>query len=1014
MAKKGTLVVRFIGDVKEFEQANKKMGTGLDKTGKAIDSSLTQPFGKAGTAATQMGKDFSDSQRKMSTALSGTKRDIDSNLTMPLDKVSTATKQLSGDFQTQTRKISSLLGGTRADVQQFERDVKDIKVKVGFDDDEAQSGMDGFFSDFKGKAATGGAIAGTVALAAFWDAIGSEADVDRVAAQLGLSKRQSAKLGRISGEIFANNWADSVGEAATGVGAALSSIPGLRAAGEKDIQRVSQKLLAFADLFEIDVSRAAQVAGQSIRTGFAKNADQAIDLLFKSTQKVPAAVHEDLLDALDEYGPFLQTLGFQGKEAFGLLVEASKKGMYGIDKAGDALKEFTIRGTDMSTTSKQAYKTIGLDAQRMSNLIVQGGEGAKVAFDQVITGLLKIDDPAKRANTAIKLFGTPIEDLNVSEIPKFLRSLRDGSKGLENFSGSANKAMDQMSDNVQSDFKTLMNGLRQGAQDTIGGLFSGDWSRVGDGLKRIFENLKTIAKKYWRQLLVIASFGLGLIVLAVIDHWDDIKRAFGNGWDKVKDIWNKGVDWIKTKTTGAMTAIRDIFTKGFGWFRDVVRAGWGKIWGVFTKFVRVVVDKMLDFAGWLLDAADKAFGWIPGIGDKLDAAKAAFADFREGVNRQIAGINPSKSIELKIIPDAQFENLVKSGAGHPAWTGNRALGGPLGPLGGKLGRRMAAGGAVTGGVAGKDSVHILGMPDEHMWTTEEVRKTGGHKGQYKLRAMAREGLLKPMAKGGPVERERGVIPRLAEPRKTLAETGAIFRNVNRLLDQLVMLGKQSAFFPAGRVGAALKWTRSQVGTPYLMGGVGPGAYDCSGFMSAITNYLRGRPLHSRVGSTATFPWSGFAQGADPKGFTIGSTPSYPGSSFGHMAGTLGGVNVESSGGVGVRVGPGARGYNDPGFSQVYHLVGIKGGRSVRGSDIGAPAKELMRRRFDTGGVLPPGGIAFNGGTRNEYVHPIRPRKRRIVMDGPVVIDIGGEQLRGVMRAVAREEVEDEMRYQAGF
>ena len=317
-----------------------------------------------------------------------------------------------------------------------------------------------------------------------------------------------------------------------------------------------------------------------------------------------------------------------------------------------------------------------------------------------------------------------------------------------------------------------------------------------------------------------------------------------------------------------------------------------------------------------------------------------------------------------------------------------------------------------GGTAGKDSVHILGMPDEHMWTTDEVRKTGGHQGQYKLRQMARDGLLKPMAKGGPVAREPGVVPKLVDSRQTLAETGRIFRSVDKMLDQLVMFVKQSSVFPAGRVGAALKWARSQVGTPYLMGGVGPGAYDCSGFMSAITNFLRGNPLHSRVGSTASFPWSGFAAGADPKGFTIGSTPSYPGSSYGHMAGTLGGVNVESSGGVGVRVGPGARGYNDPGFTQVYHLIGTKRGRG-RGADIGAPAKELMRRRFDTGGVLPPGGLAYNGGTRNEYVHPVNPPARKFTLEGPIVVNVGGVQIEDHFRAIIREEQLDEAHFMHG-
>ena len=133
---------------------------------------------------------------------------------------------------------------------------------------------------------------------------------------------------------------------------------------------------------------------------------------------------------------------------------------------------------------------------------------------------------------------------------------------------------------------------------------------------------------------------------------------------------------------------------------------------------------------------------------------------------------------------------------------------------------------------------------------------------------------------------------------------------------------------------ALKFARSQVGKPYSWGGVGPGGYDCSGFMSAITNIIRGKNPHSRVGATASFPWAGFTPGV-AKGFTIGSTKNYGGSGVGHMAGTLNKVNVESAGGVGVRVGGSARGYRDSGFT---NFAGLAKGGLVTASRFGTLAR----------------------------------------------------------------------------
>lgn len=100
----------------------------------------------------------------------------------------------------------------------------------------------------------------------------------------------------------------------------------------------------------------------------------------------------------------------------------------------------------------------------------------------------------------------------------------------------------------------------------------------------------------------------------------------------------------------------------------------------------------------------------------------------------------------------------------------------------------------------------------------------------------------------------------------------------------------------------------------------------SGFMSAIANYIQGRPLYGRRFST---PQAG---GRTLGGFTrnkvspfrIGVVKGSPG----HTAGTLNGVNVESRGGDGVVIGPRARGWNDRLFSMAYGLAA--GGPVVKG------------------------------------------------------------------------------------
>jgi phage-related minor tail protein len=1064
VAKKGTLVVRFIGDTKEFDQANKKMGTGLSKTGKAIDSSLTKPLGEAGTASAQLGKDFAASGKKIDSALSGTKSKIDSSLVQPLKKTETAVKGLGGNMSTEMGKFDSAVGGSRQSLQQFQRDLDEIKktkIAPEIDESEVDSGLSSLSGKLKGGLAGLGAAAGVALVGGIMSGMDAEASGDRLAASLGLSPKKSKQAGAIAGRLYAGAYGESLQEVNDAVGAVISSLPGMRNASNKAVESATAKALDFAAVFDVDVARAAQVAGQAVRTGLAKDATNAFDLLVSSAQRVPAAVREDLIDAADEYGPFFRTIGLTGQETFSMLVKGAQKGMYGIDKTGDAIKEFTILATDGSDATQSAFEALGMNADRTSNLIAGGGEMARIAFNEIIDGLLKIKNPAEQSQAALKLFGTPLEDLNVSEVPKFLKGLDATANSLGKVDGASARMGKTLADNAQTNLTSFTRQLKTGFVNVIGGtvipklkefsawlsqhvgpaisdmvesfkknwpeikatvvpvlndiggaikdfvtlarkvwdkwgdditrvakvtfqgmadtirgplkvvrgiiqtitaLIEGDWSEVWNGIKQILSGV-------WDTFKSIIVTRLKVLKEIISSEWDAVKDIFKRAWDKIKELvgdalnaiknhytnafetWKRlfsGV-WEKIKgiVTGAAGGIKDflvrmftetipgVFTRAWNGIKGIFKSAWSTI----NKFVREgiaeVVDKFLDFVGWMLDAADKAFGWIPGVGEKLHNASEDFKRFKEDVNQQIRGIDSTREIRLETIAGKKFQALIDSGAGHPAWTGNRATGG-----------------AIEGGKRGRDSVPIMAMPGEHVWTASEVRNVGGHGKMKQLRSMANQGALQPMAKGGPVERQKGVYPELHGEQAMVSKFAKAKKSINKFMSQVVMFIDASQLFPAGQIGAALKWAKSQVGKPYSWGGVGPGGYDCSGFMSAITNVLRGKPPHSRVGSTADFPWAGFVQGADPRGFTIGSTPSYPGSSLGHMAGTLGGVNVESSGGVGVRVGKGARGFNDSGFTEVYHLAGIKGGMRLRGGDTGALAKgEKYIIRHEAGGLF---------------------------------------------------------------
>lgn len=340
-----------------------------------------------------------------------------------------------------------------------------LRIRITGDAKGVESAMD--FAVSKVKA---GAVAmGAAFLAGLGSALDSEAAGDKVAAALGLTAAESKRLGGVAGKLYANAYGDSLETVNGAVESVLSSIKGMRDAAAPAVEAVTAKVLDMAAAFELEAGRSAQVAGQLIETKLARDATHALDLLTVGLQKVPKAVREDLVDALDEYSPFFQSLGVTGEKAIQLLVNASSKGMYGLDKLGDALKEFTIRATDMSTASKVGFDLLGLSQKDMAAKFLAGGETARGAFDQIITGLRGIKDPVKQSQAALALFGTPLEDLSVSEIPKFLAMMDSTKSTLGQVAGAADRMGATLNDNAKTNLTAFWRTAQMLFVDFLGG-----------------------------------------------------------------------------------------------------------------------------------------------------------------------------------------------------------------------------------------------------------------------------------------------------------------------------------------------------------------------------------------------------------------------------------------------------------------------------------------------------------------------------------------------------------------
>ena len=337
----------------------------------------------------------------------------------------------------------------------------------------ASGGLKSMFSGMgSGTKQLAGLAAGMAGVGAAGELMGKAMEQGATGSKLAASFGESAEEAKRYGEVAGNLYADGVGSSMEDISGAVAAVGGafgsLDSMGAGRLEQLSAKASGFAQIFDQDVSSSVQAASQLMTNGLAANADEAFDLMTRGMQEVSVSMRDELPEILNEYGTNFRALGFDGKESFNMLIAASQGGAIALDKTGDALKEFTILGSDMSESSKGTYEAIGLNAQEMSNAVAAGGEGAQAALQQTAAGLLAIEDPSARANAAIALFGAPLEDLSVDQIPGFLAGLAGAEDVIGGFEGSLDGSIGVLNDNAGSAFETFKRGLEQNVTSMLG------------------------------------------------------------------------------------------------------------------------------------------------------------------------------------------------------------------------------------------------------------------------------------------------------------------------------------------------------------------------------------------------------------------------------------------------------------------------------------------------------------------------------------------------------------------
>lgn len=499
------------------------------------------------------------------------------------------TEQQYRDFQREIVATEKKLESLKEEAKDFgsvfaqQAKVAGDKVKeLGGKVEEAGQKMGGISA-----AAAGGLVA------AGKTAADNEAAINKYIGATGKAVSETDRYKEVMETIYRNNYGESIEDVADKmriVSNILGDLP------DEQLQSVVEKSYMLEDAYGMDFQE--NVRGvNALMDQFGITAEQAYELINQGAQK-GLNQNQDLTDQIAEYSTYYAKLGFTAEDFFNMMVSGAKDGAYQIDYLNDAMKEFGIRTKDNSTSTNDAYKALGLNVDEVNNKFAQGGDKAQEAFAEVTQAIMAIEDPVKRNEIGVALFGTKFEDLEESAV--FAMT-------------NAEKSVNMLGDSVEQTSDTMYGGTSAKAQEAVRSIQTA-FASLGESLLPIIapiaEKIAELAQKFSElspivQKIILVVTGIVAAFAPVVIIIGKVITAVGtiiSVLGKLTPIFTA----IKTAISGlfALIAAHPVVAIVTGiialivllwnkceWFRDAVKAIWEAIKVGFEIALNWLVEK---------------------------------------------------------------------------------------------------------------------------------------------------------------------------------------------------------------------------------------------------------------------------------------------------------------------------------------------------------------------------------------------------------------------------------------
>lgn len=492
--------------------------------------------------------------------------------------------------------------------------------------------------------AAGAAAGGAMLVAGLMQGLETEKVTDKMNAQLGKTGPEAARLGKVAGDLWADNFGAGPEDAANALRMSLQGGLFDEKATDAEMKAITGSVMNLATTFDLDLGGTVNAVSQMMKTGMAKNSKEALDILTVGFQG-GADKAGDFLDTINEYGTQFRKLGLDGATATALISQGLKAGARDADIVADSLKEFSIRAVDGSKLTSEGFKSIGLNAGTMAKAIGAGGETAEKALGLTLEKLRAMPDPVKRSQTAVALFGTQAEDLGEA---LFALDTTKAQNEIKNVGGAADRMGTTLNDNTGAKIETFKRETLVKFQQIAAGIISfaqenqswlvpllvvlGSFAAVIGTIVAAVKVARAVMIAWtavqWLFNIAMTANPIGLVILAIVALVAAIVIAYKKS-ETFRNI-------VQGAMRGAVTAWNWVWKK-VGGFVGWIKSNWPRLLPILTGPIGLAVRWIVTNWGKIISMFKTAPGKIAGIAKGMWTGLVS--SFKGALNSIIGGWN---------------------------------------------------------------------------------------------------------------------------------------------------------------------------------------------------------------------------------------------------------------------------------------------------------------------------------------------------------------------------------------